>query len=677
MNCTEYREHASAPEPAAQEAADAHRADCHACASWSQTLEDAMSAIDLPDVEPAPGDWERLSAALDAADAPTPPVHVRLQCSYCHDTLVGGTPEAAYCASCLAPHHADCFRQNAGCATPACPGVSTVTPQRQVTDVAASRGKAQKPRGEPGPSRVLPLLLTALLGGLGAAAWVALRGVEVQVQDAVVQQGFDASCGRLIQGDYRAAQEGFRRLLDEEPEAVLRAEITALDRVARVLRDCEEEPLGCDWDGALDALTRAQERASIPRVRRWLEQRQDWAIAAQGSLHLLERGYAAGAASVAAAEAREFEQALLLQREARELLTQVQGPLAATAQAQIVETWIPVLKASVAMIQRFMGPKTKPPHWGRAEDMIVSLLPLALEDKEREELIGYLEICRNNMEDETLYAQAVQIAQRRSANDYPKALALLRRIRTSSVIYPDARAYLDWIAADQLVRAAVEAFDGGRGEEALRLLREAGDEHDAALGEAARKSVDEKVVLISQVLSRWQRAKNLGTRAEALKPLEEVIALLEDRPENEYRIMAQLMFDRIGSSLGKNAETYLEEGLRQLEAAFGDGFNAPHAAEGAMAAFERVLEDPGHKRDQIVRIKSAVSQREGDTRFLYRAEKLRKANRTDTYGDLLPRLKLLKTWLPPGKQQSQASELYRQIAEGSSWVPPEFRRPEK
>lgn len=170
MNCTEYREHASAPEPATQEVADAHRADCAACACWSQTQEDAVRAIDLPDVEPPPGDWERLSAALDAADAPGPAkVNVRLQCSYCHDTLVAGAEGAVYCASCLAPHHLDCFRSNAGCATPACPGVSTVTPVLQVHEGGKPWGATKT--GKTPPRRLLPWLGVALLGTAALSAY--------------------------------------------------------------------------------------------------------------------------------------------------------------------------------------------------------------------------------------------------------------------------------------------------------------------------------------------------------------------------------------------------------------------------------------------------------------------------------------------------------------------------
>ena len=43
---------------------------------------------------------------------------VRLNCTYCKDHL--STLEAAYCASCLAPYHPECFGEHGRCAAPGC-----------------------------------------------------------------------------------------------------------------------------------------------------------------------------------------------------------------------------------------------------------------------------------------------------------------------------------------------------------------------------------------------------------------------------------------------------------------------------------------------------------------------------------------------------------------------------
>lgn len=97
-------------------------------------VEDAWEALgecdDLPAL-PAKG-WARLSAALDAraaAPAPEPSpdaprIVIALACVYCHDGLE--RRQARYCASCLAPHHGECFAAHGHCAAPGCSEVQVV-----------------------------------------------------------------------------------------------------------------------------------------------------------------------------------------------------------------------------------------------------------------------------------------------------------------------------------------------------------------------------------------------------------------------------------------------------------------------------------------------------------------------------------------------------------------------
>jgi hypothetical protein len=46
------------------------------------------------------------------------PLALGLRCTYCHDRLP--RPEAAFCAACMAPHHAECFQGHKGCAILGC-----------------------------------------------------------------------------------------------------------------------------------------------------------------------------------------------------------------------------------------------------------------------------------------------------------------------------------------------------------------------------------------------------------------------------------------------------------------------------------------------------------------------------------------------------------------------------
>ncbi len=61
---------------------------------------------------------------------PAEPVRASLRCSYCHGELARGA--SAYCASCLAPHHSDCFREYGRCSALGCGETRLVPPEAAV-----------------------------------------------------------------------------------------------------------------------------------------------------------------------------------------------------------------------------------------------------------------------------------------------------------------------------------------------------------------------------------------------------------------------------------------------------------------------------------------------------------------------------------------------------------------
>ncbi len=83
---------------------------------------------------------------------------IALFCSFCHDSVARA--EACYCASCLAPHHEECFRTHGRCSAMGCEETQTVRP------------RLEEPRPVATPRRFgrygLGVALVAL-GGLGGA----------------------------------------------------------------------------------------------------------------------------------------------------------------------------------------------------------------------------------------------------------------------------------------------------------------------------------------------------------------------------------------------------------------------------------------------------------------------------------------------------------------------------
>ncbi|RMG16835.1 MAG: hypothetical protein D6731_05275, partial [Planctomycetota bacterium] len=69
---------------------------------------------------------------------PGPALRIALRCTYCHDRIARSDP--VFCAACMAPHHADCFVENARCAAPGCAEALCVRPSTRPSRASAARG---------------------------------------------------------------------------------------------------------------------------------------------------------------------------------------------------------------------------------------------------------------------------------------------------------------------------------------------------------------------------------------------------------------------------------------------------------------------------------------------------------------------------------------------------------
>lgn len=112
--------------------------------------------------------WAEKRGALMKTTASAPakatiPKAVRSSCVYCRGSLERA--EAIYCATCLAPHHADCFVGHGRCSILGCETRHGVRPH-DLGDLAK--------RSRPGRSRrsvTFALLAGAAIGALGMASW--------------------------------------------------------------------------------------------------------------------------------------------------------------------------------------------------------------------------------------------------------------------------------------------------------------------------------------------------------------------------------------------------------------------------------------------------------------------------------------------------------------------------
>ena len=136
----------------------------------------------------SPGGWAALEARLDSAPVERSPAAasdlaslISIACIYCHDGLARA--EARYCASCLAPHHGECFEAHGHCAAPGCSEVLTVQPSAGASPLPARPLTAR-------PRRRLLVALAAgalLAGGGGVAAFQARHGDRAAQGEALAR----------------------------------------------------------------------------------------------------------------------------------------------------------------------------------------------------------------------------------------------------------------------------------------------------------------------------------------------------------------------------------------------------------------------------------------------------------------------------------------------------------
>lgn len=190
MSCDDVADlldRAPAPDTDDARRRDEHLAACVACrsAAGAHALARAALEVDPPPAPVAVREELVLAAALlgkakaedearAASAAPVRELGVRLRCTYCHAPLA--SPEAVYCADCLAPAHEDCFREHGRCPAPGCGGTRVVAPRD-------GRPPVQRP--------LRPGLLAFALAAVAAGGVAALALYRYQETIVVTTAGSD------------------------------------------------------------------------------------------------------------------------------------------------------------------------------------------------------------------------------------------------------------------------------------------------------------------------------------------------------------------------------------------------------------------------------------------------------------------------------------------------------
>lgn len=145
-----------------------HLTSCATCRAARQDTARCLEEVAAPPEAPPPQVWNAIRARIERAGGDDPvrdadaEAVIHLACSFCRGGLI--RRNAVYCASCLAPHHSDCFDEYGRCSVMGCGEQRVVLP----------RALPRPPERPPEPPRRArwPWLLVALASGgvLGTAA---------------------------------------------------------------------------------------------------------------------------------------------------------------------------------------------------------------------------------------------------------------------------------------------------------------------------------------------------------------------------------------------------------------------------------------------------------------------------------------------------------------------------
>lgn len=155
-----------------------HLVGCAACRAARQDTARCLEEVAAPPEAPPPQIWSAIRSRIERSGGDDPvrdaegSAVIHLACSFCRGGLI--RRNAVYCASCLAPHHSDCFNEYGRCSVMGC------GEQRVVLPRALPRPEAPLP--EPPRRARWPWLLVALASGgvLGTAAFGPSLGDRTQ-----------------------------------------------------------------------------------------------------------------------------------------------------------------------------------------------------------------------------------------------------------------------------------------------------------------------------------------------------------------------------------------------------------------------------------------------------------------------------------------------------------------
>lgn len=508
----------------------------------------------------------------------------------------------------------------------------------------------QDPRLRMGVAVFLTAIVLVILSVTGSGGAAAVEGPPLAWLEEATQ--------KLSQRDYKGARDQLRKamatgVVAPEHQSIQRAVAAVATAWAEINPREPDWYMRFSWKRARDLVDSALRVRGLPGgTASWLRETGHWVDMHQKAYDQL------GAAQQMAQDARGQAannspmEAVGAFKSAIQSYSSVdpRTPMAKQGKEAAVQLTAVAHELLATDLRRRMGVAI--PDWDECKKMAQTALEFTSTGEQRADLRRVEEECDINRRDEERYRLAVDIVNNRDLANYRTAIDLLEKVDPRSRIYPDARAYLDWIHADLKVREAKKAYDLGEAERAFALLSEA--MQSEVLGPEARMSVQTRRQAWLQVVNSWRRGIGLcrdGKMTEAKTHLSKVLELESNR-ENWFHYQARSQLQHIAEREAYSLERRLREGLEALQKGHYDQ---------CQQWFKEIRADPNCRGSDLEKVRLAVVEVKRARRMVPEAKRMIMAGRDDSL-QLYYNLSLLREWLPQNdRDRPEVEKMFAQV----------------
>jgi pSer/pThr/pTyr-binding forkhead associated (FHA) protein/tetratricopeptide (TPR) repeat protein len=482
----------------------------------------------------------------------------------------------------------------------------------------------------------------------GARNVVIAQGTDQGPQDWMV-----AGTAHMEDGEYLKARTVFMKAKSHVPTSQQKL-IDKLQKLASLWVSLDKGPASFRWDKAEKLLKESTRLKNLSKgLQAWRAKQFDFVELNKSAFKIVQEAEKVARQGDDAAARPDVDRAIEFYDQATKRAAEVsRSSLFSPRSDKLVAS---VRKSAFRMLLRDATRVTRQtPDWSKGLKLLERAADFTDSPSDRAKIRTMADKFDRNGRDEVRYMQGVAIVRNREVERYSTATDLFGAVHPQSRVYPDARAYIEWIEADRAVRAAKGAYDLGQARRAFQLLSDALN-HDV-LGEDAIDSVKRRHTAWSRVVRAWDRGyehKGANELKAARKEFEFVLQN-EKNPKNSFHARARQEIKSIDDIV---RESYARKVERAMGALADEDWGKLHLWAQA------VQSDPNNRAADVRRIRVGVAEANKKYRLLKRANRQFMKDNEDEFPKMVTILRVLVAWLPKKhKARRPARKLLEKVA---------------